>query len=215
MIRNFEEYINEGVKDKMTPKSEEEIMNSLKGLNPYEQMYKAIEYDMFAVVKYLIENGIDLNKNVGGGTTAGYRFLTKAVEYGKLNILKYLLDNGCDFGNLLNYHLRESIEKGHYDIAYFLFYEYGATVSDDEGENYLQIAVDHNNLDLVKLVVDHLGCEYFERDWLNDTILGQNIDSEIIKYLIKKIPEVKKFVNDTYKSYELGLEILKDYVQKS
>jgi hypothetical protein len=195
----------------MTPKSQEEVINSLKGMDPHQQMMKAIEYDLLPIVKHLLEGGIDLKKNVGGGTPAGKRFVSKCVEHGRTDILKYLLDNGCEMEHE-DYLLGEAIQKGHYEIAKFLVDEYDATVNDQEGDAYLQMAVDRDNMDMVKLVYDKLGCEWYEYDWWKDTVLGQNIDSEIIKYIMKNIPQAKQDVIELYQNYKTGMEILEDYV---
>lgn len=211
MITKFDKYINESVRDKMTPKSEDDIIKALQGLDQYQRMYKAIEHGILSLVEQIIENGIDLKKNVGGGTPAGDSFVDNAVQYGKLDILKYLLDNGCDLDNSEDHQLGISIEKGYYDIAKFLVNEYGASVDDGEGDVYLQMAVEHNNLDLVKLVID-MDCHYFEKDWFNDIILIDETNSEIIKYMMEKISGTKEFVEQMYNDYKEGVKIIEKYV---
>lgn len=211
MIKKFGEYINEGVRDKMTPKSEEDIKKSLQGLNPYEKMDKAIRFGILSIVKDIIESGIDLKKNMGGGTPASYRFVDSAIDEGKLDILKYLLDNGCSLQDMQDYQLDNAITGGHYDVAKFLVDEYGANVNDQEGDAYLQMAVDQNNLGMVKLVID-LECEYFDDEWLNDIILSDRTDPEIIKYMMDKVYNVKEFIQQMHKDYKKGVEILNKYV---
>jgi len=203
---------NEGVRDKMTPKSEGDIIKSLQGLDPYRQMYKAIQFGLISVVKNIIESGIDLTKKISGGSSAGYSFATEAVEYGNLDILKYLLNNGCDLGSdgMVDYHLSEAVQKGHYEVSKYLV-DMGATISDQEGDMYLQIAVDYNNLDLVKLVIEQ-DCLHFEEDWINDILLSDNTKPEIIKYMMEKMSGVNDFVKQMYEDYKKGVDILEKYV---
>ena len=204
------QYINESVRDKMTPKSEEDIKKSLKSLGPYDKMYKAIEFGILSIVKEIIEDGIDLTKNAGGGTPVGDSFVDNAVRYGKLDILEYLLNNGCDLDDSEDYFLNLAVVEGHYDVAQF-FVEKGATLHEDYGEYHLQLAVEHNNLKLVKLVLD-CGEDAFEDDWFNDIILSDNTNPEIIKLMMKESSTAKEFVEKMYDDYKKGVKILEKYV---
>jgi hypothetical protein len=210
VIIKFNNYINEGVRDKMTPKSEEEIINSLKGLDSYQRIYKAIQHGILSVVKETIEEGIDLTKNVGGGTSAGQDFAYHAVEHGKKEVLEYLLNNGCDLGGMEDYQLGIAIDKGHYDVAKFLV-DRGADINDKEGDSYLERAVEYDNLELVKLVIN-CGCEWFGNDWFNDILLNDETKTEIIKYMMENISDVKEFVEKMYRDYQEGVKLLSKYV---
>jgi len=53
----------------------------------------AITYDNLEMVKYLIEQGIDINKTT---RRSGFTALMAAACYGRIEIAKYLIENGAD-----------------------------------------------------------------------------------------------------------------------
>ena len=64
MIKKFGKYINEGVRDKMTPKSEEDIKEILKNISP-ERLMKISVYDTNDLdgVKEALKRGFNPSKN--------------------------------------------------------------------------------------------------------------------------------------------------------
>jgi hypothetical protein len=64
MISKYKEYINEGVRDKMTPKSKEDIDKALKDISP-ERLMKISVFDTYNLdgVKEAIKRGYDPSKD--------------------------------------------------------------------------------------------------------------------------------------------------------
>jgi hypothetical protein len=52
---------NESLRDKMIPKTDEEIWDHLKNLSPKEILIKSVEYNYIKGVKYVVENNLDDN----------------------------------------------------------------------------------------------------------------------------------------------------------
>ena len=68
------------------------IKNPCLVINKNLFLTKAIEDGQLEIVKYLVENGVDINaKDKDGKTT-----LMKTVENRNLEIVKYLVDNGAN-----------------------------------------------------------------------------------------------------------------------
>ena len=55
-------------------------------------MWNSIRGDDLEIVKYLLENGADINAKDNYGTTA----LMKASSNGQLEIVQFLIENGAD-----------------------------------------------------------------------------------------------------------------------
>jgi len=55
-MKTFNQFINEGIRDKMTPKSEEDILNGTRTLDPYEKINKGIEHNVLSLVKDGVES---------------------------------------------------------------------------------------------------------------------------------------------------------------
>ena len=216
MIKSFNKY-NESIRDLMKPKSEEDIRKLLKvsDLSPYDKMYKAINNDLLWLAKEVLDDGFDLEKKSSGGMNYGTTFIHDSIDSNSVDILKLLLDKGYKI-DVIDYYLGQSIYSGHLEMAKFLVSQ-GATISsDDEPEgnyNYLEKAINSNNLEMVKLVLDCGGIDCLvDNDWFEKILHHKSTNPEIIKLLIRKKSEIKDFVEKTYKKYEDGIKILSKYL---
>lgn len=74
---------NESLRDKMVSKSDDEIWNNIKNLNPNELLYQSINNSYLRGVKYVVKNHLD-NKNI--------EYIVNGIYSVKNNdILSYLL----------------------------------------------------------------------------------------------------------------------------
>ena len=123
MVELLKQYIKveESVRDKMIPKSDEEINKSIEQANrnvkeedlPLANMLLACETGIEWLAKKAIKDGIDVNFHDGV-------FLQATAVHGQLEIAKLLLDNGAE-PNDYAYNL--AMAKGYRDIC-LLFGEY-------------------------------------------------------------------------------------------
>ena len=95
-MKKFNQFINESIRDKMTPKSEDDIKKSLEKLSPKEKIEKAIKYNIIWVAQEAIDNGVDITGTTKGGYHFGQRLLDDAIKKGHVDMAKFLLKNGVD-----------------------------------------------------------------------------------------------------------------------
>lgn len=77
--------LNEGLRDKMLPVSDKEIIKSLKDEYRHVKLEKGIEYGILELVKMGVDEGADIN--------AFPAYIRDAVKSGNLELVKFLLDN--------------------------------------------------------------------------------------------------------------------------
>jgi len=114
MIKKFDKYINEGIRDLMTPKSEEDIKKKLGKLSPDDKIKIGIRND----VLWLIENGIKENGDYYNNDVFSWACLRNHI-----NIVKLLLNKGLSPNT--KHTLTSAVERNHYEIAKLLL-ELGA-----------------------------------------------------------------------------------------
>jgi len=146
------ELCNESLRDKMTPKSEDDIRNKIKNQPFYEKVLLSAEYGLLDILKDALENS---------GTLVDNEFinevLKKASKKGQTDIVLYLIDkyNFDDYGkfnNLISY----SVDYNHYETTK-LFLERCSDKIDINWNNdwLLRVAIYRGNLDMVKLLLEH------------------------------------------------------------
>ena len=89
---------NESLRDKMKPKSDEEILKGLSNLTPNELLFKSTENNFLKGVKKAIDLGVDINIVDKHGWTA----LMYTSVNGDKKIAELLIQNGADI-NIRNY----------------------------------------------------------------------------------------------------------------
>jgi len=86
---------NESVRDLMTPKSEEDIKNSISGMQ-YHELKKiflvAISKGQIDIVKILLDTRIDIHNH-------NEEALRTAIRFNQTEMTKYLIENGANINN--------------------------------------------------------------------------------------------------------------------
>ena len=112
MITKFDKY-KESIRDKMTPKSEEDIIKSLKNSQPNYKLLKGSENGLILVVKQALEEGADIHCWNDGP-------LYWAVFNSDIEMAKFLLLNGADVhAKSLEHFDAIEIAKDNYDTEMY------------------------------------------------------------------------------------------------
>ena len=136
---------NESIRDKMTPKSEEDIMKKIGGsrLSPQEKLEAGVEHGIIWLVKYALENGADVHydydRALKGASAKGHTEIVKllidaganvhtdydnplifASQRGYIEIVKMLLDAGADPHTLGNRARMLAGSNGHREVTRLL-----------------------------------------------------------------------------------------------
>jgi len=106
------------------------------------------------IVKFLVENGADINKK----TVSGNTILMVAIAFRDLEIVKFLLEKGADISeksNNRNTPLHLAAKWGNFGIVKFLV-EKGADINvvNKAGNTPLHIAAKWGNIEIVQFLID-------------------------------------------------------------
>lgn len=161
---------NEGLSDKMTPKSDKEIISKIpKDLTPEEELEFGATHNIIWLIKKSIDSGVDIHyKN----DTA----LRIACESGSYDIVKYLLENGADVHVDTDASIYHASYRDYTDIVKLLI-EHGANIN-ATGGSPIEFAIRHENFELVKFLVEK----------------GVNIKPEFDYYIDKSSDEIIKYL---------------------
>ena len=137
------------------------------------------------VVKFLIDNGVDLNHKDSVGWTA----LMFAATWERMEIVKLLIDNGADL-NITNYGktaLMYAAWNGSTEVVKTLI-EIGANINiqNDNGDTALILAARRGLTEIVKILVEN-GADMNIKDKYGWTALmhaAWNGSTEVVKFLI-------------------------------
>lgn len=123
--------------------------------------------DNFAMCKFLLEHGADVNDKDEYGDTA----LMDAVRLNNFKISKLLIEHGADVHSKDKFGHTPLIRAMHFDMIKLLL-EHGANVHDKDIVGYtpLMLAVRCDNLDQCKLLIEH-GADINARDLEGNTPL--------------------------------------------
>jgi ankyrin repeat protein len=162
------------------------IINQLIKNNIIENQKSALTWAVkeayFDMVKYLVENGANINNDILHQTVSrtyiyqthieivdylikhgadinkideymGYTPLCCAIHHGCLEMVKYLIENGA---NTNNNNLHIACRYNHFEIVKYLV-ELGVDVNsmDNNGTTPLILASKNKNIDMVKYLVEH------------------------------------------------------------
>ena len=89
VLLKYDGFVNESVRDLMKPKSEEDVWDSVKDLEPTPMLIKSANNGYMKGVVTALENGADLNFDRGAA-------LMGATGSGNLKIVKYLINKDID-----------------------------------------------------------------------------------------------------------------------
>ena len=138
-ITKFDDFVNEGVKDYLKPKSDEDLNKSLEKLTPEQKFFKGCEHGILSWVKDTIKDGVNPTCSENSG-------IVIASEEGHIDIVKYLLKNEkVDPSDQNNNAIFFAIDYDRYDVVKLL-------LSDERVKNEL---IKNNELKYVE--------EYFEK----------------------------------------------------
>jgi len=106
------------------------------------------------IVKYLIDNGANINLQSKHDGKYGFSALTEASRNGHIEVVKYLIDNGADINLQINYGytaLIEASRNGHIEVIKYLI-DNGADINiqDRSGKTALIYATDNKNKEIAK-----------------------------------------------------------------
>jgi len=198
MVKKFDEYINESVKDLMKGKSDEDILKEISRLTPYQLLIKSCDNGYLNGVKISLERGAD--PSYKNNYVIGY-----ASYKGHTNIVKLLLnDRRVDPSAGDNSAIRNASENGHTDIVKILLND--KRVDPSERDNSaIRYASQNGYLEIVELLLNDnrvrnklsdREIEKYENQkrGLNESIkdLMKPKSEDEIKEIVKTFPSNKK-----------------------
>jgi len=168
--------------------------NSNNNSNVSEDKDETTFLNLLDKVKYLVENGVDINKSNTSGDTP----LSVAVDYNNKIVIKYLVDHGADINMITKSgetFLIRTIKNGYMDMFKYLI-TCGADVNkeDNNGDTPLIISAEFKNKYLVKYLIE-CGADINKENELGNTPLNAVIkvnNFEMVKYLIEFGANVNK-----------------------
>jgi len=119
----------------------------------------AAENGYLEVVKYLVENGVDIN-------TDDDEALRYAAEDGYIEVVKYLHKNGANISANDDYALKYAVGNGHFEVVRYLV-ENGANIH-AENDEALKWALLTDHREVIEYLIDNgakvykLGLDYSE-----------------------------------------------------
>ena len=185
---NYNIYLNESLRDKMKPKSDEEILKDLGDLTPEELLYQSAENNFINGVKIALERGVDINAMDSDNF---YRTaLIKSSIKGHKEIVELLIKKGADINDRYRGSTSLIISSlyGHKDIVELLI-QNGADVNskDKYGDTALMSASRHGYKDIVEILLKNGADVNIKNDYKNTALMvaSQNGHKEIVELLKK------------------------------
>ena len=178
---------NESIRDKMTPRSEQEVEDAIGDCAPNAKLEAAVSNGVLFVVKKAIEEGADIKK-------IDDNFFNKACQQGYTDVIKFLIDNGFYFHYHQEFALRSSVWSNRIDVVRLLLEEGADVHADDENalgaalENYM---IQDTSIDMIKLLLDYGATpkkrDYnFARSWKTDKEKGYKTDEVLNMFELYK-----------------------------
>lgn len=93
MIKKYNTFISENIKDYLKPKDNETILNNLKNLSDEEKFISSCKYNIPWLTKEMLDKGVDPTCEHMDG-------FYLACKNGSIDVLKVLLDNDIMIENL-------------------------------------------------------------------------------------------------------------------
>ena len=94
-MKSYQKFIAESVRSMMKPKSEEEILELMKGKSLEKIFFHGSQNGVLSLVELALNKGIYINKK-DNSDIVSRTALIYASENGHIDIVKYLVENGAD-----------------------------------------------------------------------------------------------------------------------
>lgn len=206
MIKKFNNFINESVRDLMKGKSKDEVMNSLDKLSIVDKFDRACEYGLIDVVKTMLKtNKDDINMEDAFET---------AVIHDQINIAKLLVSNGVDIELIYaNRMFDDCIEND--DLIKFKFLlDLGFDILDD---TMYELAKMNALMCLTEAFKRGYEMEYYEEsnldeDKIDDYFFAKYSD-EVIKIILKNSEQIRTKFEECANEYIDRAKKIKSYLK--
>jgi hypothetical protein len=147
-MKTFQQY-NEGVKDLMTPKSEEDIRKALENLEPATKLLKSIQYGYFDIFQEIYE---EYRRQINDDRNSKSMLFQEACRSGNFEVAYFMIEEGADVREYEDKALRISARGGHNKIVALLIGE-GADIH-CFGEDPLRSAIQSCDLKTVQILLN-------------------------------------------------------------
>lgn len=138
--------LNENIMQYLKPKSEDEILKSIKTSSPNDRLYNGVKYNLIDMVKQALKDGADPSFDSN-------KSLEIATHGGNLEIVKLLLnDKRVDPKGFNNRPLDYACLKGHIDIVKELL-KYKNVDPSEHNCNSIDLAYRYKQKDIVELLM--------------------------------------------------------------
>ena len=188
-IKPYRQY-NESVRSKMTPKSEEDILDQSKKWEPWEILEYGADNGLMSLVQYAIDKGADINE------FDSYAFRL-AVFNNHINIAKLFIKHGADIHTLDDCLIIGVCEQGLIDMAKLLI-KYGAKIHVRKGKP-MKMAIKNGHTEIVKLLNRYDKTNESVRDMM--TPRPKEEINHVINKSLNMFPKLGTF---NYKKYGLN-----------
>lgn len=158
-------------------------------------LFHAIEENRLAMTNFLLEQGANVNSIRPGKLSP----LDNAIRKGNIEMVKLLVKKGARI-NIIDStqisYLEYALYQKQYEIAKFLFQKGARAQAKNYGVSALHYAVQKNDLNAVKFLVENRAADLNAVNHLNETPLhfaAVNSQTDIVKYLLEQNANVHLF----------------------
>lgn len=185
MIKKFNQFLNEGLIDKLTGPTDKNVWEYVKNLTPQKMFDVSCKAGFLKGIELALENGAEINGDDGDAEDYDHE---EGYEGNELSITNLIKDN-------------------HNDVLKKLLDKYSDEM---QLEDFLEYAVMGNNLDAVKLLVEH-GADINDENYsilsLGVTNNQYNSHYAVIEYLLEHGGKPDKFSINFAKKHD-DIEII-------
>ena len=175
-LYNYNNFINEGIKDYLKPKSEEQILIELGDASPDRKLRLGCQKNL----RWLVEKGLEEGGNPAAGEN---RLIIWASENGHIDLVKKLLkDERVDPSGRQNEAITEASRNGHIEIVKLLLDDDRVDPSDFNSFSLIY-ACENGHIEIVKLLLDDGRVDQFSLGNLSRNVSKSNKHDDIVKLL--------------------------------
>ncbi len=146
LLKKYQQ-INEGIRDKMKPKSEEDIRKNINNLTLMQQFLRGVSNNIYWLVEESLKKGADVN------FFNDVCIQTAALKEENIDIMRLLLEYGANVNINDDYPLRYASENGYLEMVKLLL-KYGA--NPNAYNNYaIDMAKENGYTEIYNLLLKH------------------------------------------------------------